>query len=84
MRVADGFDGELLHPIAQRLEAVRGGIERARESRLIAAIERGEIDGFDGGIELALVIVLAVGEGGGGLFGGDDSPRRSPGSGWPG
>ena len=49
-----------------------GGGERAREGRLIAAVERGEIDSFHGGIELAFVIVLAVGECRRCLFGGDD------------
>lgn len=44
----------------------------AGEGRLIVAVERGEIDSFYGRIELALVIVLAVGECCRCLFGGDD------------
>ena len=72
MRVADSAHGKLLHPGAQRLEVLLGGLERTGEGRLIAAIEGGEVDRLDGGVQLLPPLGVAFRKADEQGFGGED------------
>ena len=72
MAVAYGLHGELLHVRTQHIELALRGLQRGIERRLIAFVERAQVDGLHRRIELLLALSLAIGIGGDEQFGGHD------------
>ena len=62
VRIARGANGELLQPRIQRFQLGLRPLQRRVESRLIAAVERGEINGLHPGFELRYAFGFAFRE----------------------
>ena len=84
VRIADRSNGELLHPVIDRLQSASASFQGACESLLVAAVEGGEIDGFDGIRELLPMLRLAGGEAAENVFRGKNFVAQHSGIGLPG